>query len=178
MKTTDIGGPPRSESEREYDISGVYASSLWFGGREFYITNTESPLIGGSSQIAVRNSQVIVSKCFEKIWIQVSKRDNLRRADYTSNNKSHSIWISKIDPNDFERSVFSIFQVKLNHLPKTDKISLHTAVNMWIRNLVIRNRVGDLQLGIESYQTKINLEHPNWDAADYYFKEDYRSSLS
>ncbi|GJV80284.1 hypothetical protein Tco_1516154 [Tanacetum coccineum] len=44
---------------------------------------------------------------------------------------------------------------------------------MWIRNLVIRNRVGDLQFGIESYQTKINLEHPNWDAADYYFKEDY-----
>ncbi|GKB42278.1 hypothetical protein Tco_0887220, partial [Tanacetum coccineum] len=37
-------------------------------------------------------------------------------------------------------------QEKLNHLPKTDKTSLHTAVNMWIRNL---------------------------DAADYYFKEDY-----
>ncbi|GKF40083.1 hypothetical protein Tco_0120144, partial [Tanacetum coccineum] len=32
---------------------------------------------------------------------------------------------------------------------------------------------GDLQLGIESHQTKINLERPNWDAADYYFKEDY-----
>ncbi|GJQ95713.1 hypothetical protein Tco_0006852 [Tanacetum coccineum] len=31
----------------------------------------------------------------------------------------------------------------------------------------------DLRLGIESYQTKINLERPNWDAADYYFKEDY-----
>ncbi|GKA47042.1 hypothetical protein Tco_0739925 [Tanacetum coccineum] len=42
-----------------------------------------------------------------------------------------------------------------------------------IRNLVIRNHVGDLQLRIESYQTNINLEHPNWDAADYYFKEDY-----
>ncbi|GKF76627.1 hypothetical protein Tco_0229097 [Tanacetum coccineum] len=39
---------------------------------------------------------------------------------------------------------------KLNHLPKTDKTSLHTAVNMWIRNLVIRNHVGDLQLGIET----------------------------
>ncbi|GJX67703.1 hypothetical protein Tco_0303430 [Tanacetum coccineum] len=44
---------------------------------------------------------------------------------------------------------------------------------MWIRNLVIRNRVGDLQLGIESYQIKLNLEHPNWDATDYSFKEDY-----
>ncbi|GJY80579.1 hypothetical protein Tco_0493330 [Tanacetum coccineum] len=44
---------------------------------------------------------------------------------------------------------------------------------MWIKNLVIRNRVGDLQLGIESYQTKLNLERPNWDATDYFFKEDY-----
>ncbi|GJZ28389.1 hypothetical protein Tco_0573036 [Tanacetum coccineum] len=33
--------------------------------------------------------------------------------------------------------------------------------------------VGDLQLGIESYQTKLNLERPNWDATDYFFKEDY-----
>ncbi|GJU53459.1 hypothetical protein Tco_1227173 [Tanacetum coccineum] len=78
-----------------------------------------------------------------------------------------------LHPNDFEDLFLLNIQEKLNHLPKTDKISLHTAVNMWIRNLVIRNRVGDLQLGIESYQTKINLERPNWDAADYYFKEDY-----
>ncbi|GKB23865.1 hypothetical protein Tco_0863266 [Tanacetum coccineum] len=78
-----------------------------------------------------------------------------------------------LHPNDFEDLFLLNIQEKLNHLPKTDKTSLHTAVNMWIRNLVIRNRVGDLQLGIESYQTKINLEHPNWDAADYYFKEDY-----
>ncbi|GJS20479.1 hypothetical protein Tco_0449111 [Tanacetum coccineum] len=38
---------------------------------------------------------------------------------------------------------------KLNHLPKQDK------------------------LGIESYQTKLNLEQPNWDASDFPFKEDY-----
>ncbi|GKA52404.1 putative reverse transcriptase domain-containing protein [Tanacetum coccineum] len=45
----------------------------------------------------------------------------------------------------------------------------------WERKDQIRakNRVGDLQLGIESYQTKINLERPNWDATDYFFKEDY-----
>ncbi|GJU38312.1 hypothetical protein Tco_1191269 [Tanacetum coccineum] len=78
-----------------------------------------------------------------------------------------------LHPNDFEDLFLLNIQEKLNHLPKTYKTSLHTAVNMWIRNLVIRNRVGDLQLGIESYQTKINLECPNWDAADYYFKEDY-----
>ncbi|GKG07146.1 hypothetical protein Tco_0330115, partial [Tanacetum coccineum] len=92
---------------------------------------------------------------------------------YTANNKISEKDFRNLHPNDFEDLFLLNIQEKLNHLPKTDKTSLHTAVNMWIRNLVIRNRVGDLQLKIESYQTKINLERPNWDAADYYFKEDY-----
>ncbi|GKA29404.1 hypothetical protein Tco_0715649 [Tanacetum coccineum] len=44
---------------------------------------------------------------------------------------------------------------------------------MWIRNIFLRKRVGDLQLDIESYQTKLNLTEPNWDASDFLFKEDY-----
>ncbi|GJX13183.1 hypothetical protein Tco_0204941 [Tanacetum coccineum] len=83
---------------------------------------------------------------------------------------SVKVILTNLHPNDFGRSVPSIHSRKAQPLPKTDKTSLHTAVNMWIRNLVIRNRVGDLQLGIESYQTKINLERPNWDAADYYLQ--------
>ncbi|GKC16768.1 hypothetical protein Tco_1013550 [Tanacetum coccineum] len=31
----------------------------------------------------------------------------------------------------------------------------------------------DLQLGIESYQTKLNLTEPSWDATDFLFKLDY-----
>ncbi|GKB01899.1 hypothetical protein Tco_0829943 [Tanacetum coccineum] len=31
----------------------------------------------------------------------------------------------------------------------------------------------DLQLGIESYQKKLNLTQPDWDASDFLFKEDY-----
>ncbi|GJR34324.1 hypothetical protein Tco_1210008 [Tanacetum coccineum] len=31
----------------------------------------------------------------------------------------------------------------------------------------------DLQLGIESYQMKLNLTQPDWDASDFLFKEDY-----
>ncbi|GKF00622.1 hypothetical protein Tco_0027545, partial [Tanacetum coccineum] len=34
--------------------------------------------------------------------------------------------------NDFEDLFLLNIQEKLNHLPKTDKTSLHTAVNMWI----------------------------------------------
>ncbi|GJV00774.1 hypothetical protein Tco_1330044 [Tanacetum coccineum] len=62
---------------------------------------------------------------------------------------------------------------KLNHLSGSVKVALFNPVNLWIRNIVIRHRVEDLQLGIESYQTKLNLTQPNWDAYDFLFKEDY-----
>ncbi|GJW76544.1 copia protein [Tanacetum coccineum] len=111
-------------------------------------------------------------KVYEKYRYNYLRKIILRRADCKEYKISEKDF-KNLHPNDFEDLFLLNIQEKLNHLPKTDKTSLHTAVNMWIRNLVIRNRVGDLQLGIESYQTKINLERPNWDAADYYFKEDY-----
>ncbi|GJT79585.1 hypothetical protein Tco_1053927 [Tanacetum coccineum] len=78
-----------------------------------------------------------------------------------------------LHPNDFEDLNILHIQGKLDHLPKQDKVNLYNAVNLWTRNIVIRKRVEDLQLGIESYQTKLNLEQPNWDASDFPFKEDY-----
>ncbi|GJX16885.1 hypothetical protein Tco_0217717 [Tanacetum coccineum] len=161
------------ESEREYDISAVYGiTHWWFRRKEFYINkHSES-----SDREAVRSQMRILSvisvKVFEKYGYNYLREIILRRADYQEYKISERDF-KNLHPNDFEDLFLLNIQEKLNHLPKTDKISLHTAVNMWIRNLVIRNRVGDLQLGIESYQTKINLERPNWDAADYYFKEDY-----
>ncbi|GJW86125.1 hypothetical protein Tco_0161465 [Tanacetum coccineum] len=120
----------------------------------------------------MRILSVISVKVFEKYGYNYLREIILCRADY----KEYKILekdFKNLHPNDFKDLFLLNIQEKLNHLPKTDKTSLHTAVNMWIRNLVIRNRVGDLQLGIESYQTKINLERPDWDATDYYFKEDY-----
>ncbi|GJV31089.1 retrovirus-related pol polyprotein from transposon TNT 1-94 [Tanacetum coccineum] len=161
------------ESEREYDISAVYGiTHWWFRRKEFYINkHSES-----SDREAVRSHMRILSvvsvKVFEKYGYNYLREIILRRADYQEYKISEKDF-KNLHPNDFEDLFLLNIQEKLNHLPKTDKTSLHTAVNMWIRNLVIRNRVGDLQLGIESYQTKVNLERPNWDAADYYFKEDY-----
>ncbi|GJZ15092.1 hypothetical protein Tco_0550769 [Tanacetum coccineum] len=40
-------------------------------------------------------------------------------------------------------------------------------------NIVIRQYVEDLQLSIESYQTKLNLTQLRWDATGFLFKEDY-----
>ncbi|GJU18267.1 retrovirus-related pol polyprotein from transposon TNT 1-94 [Tanacetum coccineum] len=67
-------------------------------------------------------------------------------------------------PSDFEDLYLLNLQGHLNHLPPQDKKILSTVVNLWIRNMVIRQRVKDFQLGIESYQTQLNLTKPRWDA--------------
>ncbi|GJW27709.1 hypothetical protein Tco_0044584 [Tanacetum coccineum] len=61
----------------------------------------------------------------------------------------------------------------LDHLPPEDKKILTTIVNLWTRNLVIKQRVEDFQLGIESYQTQLNLTKPRWDATGFEFKHDF-----
>nr|GFA06407.1 hypothetical protein [Tanacetum cinerariifolium] len=61
----------------------------------------------------------------------------------------------------------------LNHLPPKDKKILTTTVNQWTRQLVIQQRVEGFQLGIESYQTQVNLTKPQWTATGFEYKHDY-----
>ncbi|GJT01603.1 hypothetical protein Tco_0822772 [Tanacetum coccineum] len=76
-------------------------------------------------------------------------------------------------PSDFEDLYLLNLQGHLNHLSPDDKKVLTTAINLWTRNLVIRQRVEDFQLGIESYQTQLNLTKPRWAATGFEFKHDY-----
>nr|GEW84893.1 hypothetical protein [Tanacetum cinerariifolium] len=76
-------------------------------------------------------------------------------------------------PSDFEDLNLLLLQGHLYHLPGSNKKMLSTAFKLWTQNLVIRQRVEDFQLGIESYQTQLNLTKPGWDATGYEFKHDY-----
>nr|GFD37220.1 hypothetical protein [Tanacetum cinerariifolium] len=76
-------------------------------------------------------------------------------------------------PSDFEDLYLLNLQGHLNHLPLKEMKILTTRVNLWTRHLVIRQRVKDFQLGIESYQTQLNLTKPRWDATSFEYKHDY-----
>nr|GEW08210.1 hypothetical protein [Tanacetum cinerariifolium] len=76
-------------------------------------------------------------------------------------------------PSDFEDLYLLNLQGHLNHLPLKDKKILTTAVNQWTRHLVIRQRVEDFQLRIESYQIQLNLTKPQWDATGFKYKHDF-----
>ncbi|GKB84644.1 hypothetical protein Tco_0956916 [Tanacetum coccineum] len=78
----------------------------------------------------------------------------------------HRLWVES----ELEYDISAVYGI--THWWFIYKISLHTTVQQWIRNLVIRN-VWETSSMIEGYQTKINMNVPNWDAADVYFpKED------
>ncbi|GKE22480.1 hypothetical protein Tco_1433992, partial [Tanacetum coccineum] len=111
-------------------------------------------------------------KTFSRYGNTYLKKIILRRADYKEYKISEADY-KNLHPNDFEDMYLLHLQGKLNHLSGVDKVHLYNAVNLWIRNIVIRHRVEDLQLGIESYQTKLNLTQLNWDTSDFLFKEDY-----
>ncbi|GKB44503.1 hypothetical protein Tco_0889445 [Tanacetum coccineum] len=111
-------------------------------------------------------------KTYSRYGYTYLKEIVLRRADYKEYKISESDF-KNLHPNDFEDMYLLHLQGKLNHLSGSDKVNLLNTVNLWIRNIVIRIRVEDLQLGIESYQTKLNLTKPSWDATDFLFKEDY-----
>ncbi|GJW91567.1 hypothetical protein Tco_0169120 [Tanacetum coccineum] len=96
----------------------------------------------------------------------------LRRADYKEYKISGADF-TNLHPNDFKDLYLLHLQGQLNHLYGADKVHLFNTVNLWIRNIIIRKCVEELQLGIESYQTKLNLTQPDWVASDFLFKEDY-----
>nr|GEV84322.1 hypothetical protein [Tanacetum cinerariifolium] len=69
--------------------------------------------------------------------------------------------------NKGSRPVLLISKMKVAHYPDSG-LKLLVPEQMWIDE-----RAEDLQLGIESYQTQLNLTKPGWDAKGFEFKHDY-----
>lgn len=100
------------------------------------------------------------------------KKIVLRRSRYWEHVISEGDF-KHLHPNDFEDLHLLHLQGKLDHLPALERNTLVSAVTQWIRGIVFRQRVKDFQLGIESYQSQLNLTRPRWEARDMKFKRDY-----
>ncbi|GJW09832.1 hypothetical protein Tco_1575659 [Tanacetum coccineum] len=131
------------EEECKYDISVMYGISHWWFQRQRFYIDRFS--FEGDRR-AVRTHMHILSVIRIEVFSMYG---------------------------DFEDLYLLNLQGHLNHLSPNDKKVLTTAINLWTRNLVIRQCVEDLQLGIESYQTQLNLTKPRWDAIGFEFKHDY-----
>nr|GEV05341.1 ribonuclease H-like domain-containing protein [Tanacetum cinerariifolium] len=131
-----------------YDISAKYEiSHWWFNRQKFYIDRHDSP----SHQKEVRSHMRILSvvriKAYSRYGYDYLSEIVLRRDDLQEHTIAEKDF-KNLHPSDFEDMNLLLLQGHLDHLP-------------------------DFQLGIESYQTQLNLTKPGWEAAGYEFKHDY-----
>ncbi|GKB67521.1 hypothetical protein Tco_0928933 [Tanacetum coccineum] len=78
--------------------------------------------------------------------------------------------------NDIEDMLLLFVQHKLFHLNESDIVDFIVALCMFTRSLVIKKHVEDLQLGVESYQKKLNITAPQKTFPKIKFKELYTPS--
>ncbi|GJS75501.1 hypothetical protein Tco_0725382 [Tanacetum coccineum] len=78
--------------------------------------------------------------------------------------------------NDIEDMLLLDVKHKLFHLDDSDIVDSIVALCMFIRSLIIKRRVEDLQLGVESYQKKLNIIETQKTFPEIKFKELYTPS--
>nr|GEV50607.1 hypothetical protein [Tanacetum cinerariifolium] len=159
--------------ECKYDIAAMYGiSHWWFQRQRFYIDRHTSDGDRGAVRTHMRILNVVRIEVFSMYGYDYMKKIVLRHADLNKHVIAERDF-KYMYPSDFEDLYLLNLQGHLNHLPPKDKKILTTAVNQWTRQLVIRQRVEDFQLRIESYQTQLNLTKPQWDATGFEYKHDY-----
>ncbi|GJT62998.1 hypothetical protein Tco_1006531 [Tanacetum coccineum] len=148
------------EEECKYDIAAMYGiSHWWFQRQRFYIDRHTSEGDHRAVRTHMRILSVVRIEVFSLYGYDYMKKIVLRRADLKEYTIAESDF-KYLYPSNFEDLYLLNLQGHLDHLPPKDKKILTTAVNLWTRNLVIRQRVEDFQLGIESYQMQLNLTKP------------------
>nr|GEZ76674.1 retrovirus-related Pol polyprotein from transposon TNT 1-94 [Tanacetum cinerariifolium] len=87
-----------------------------------------------------------------------------KAADY-----GHIKWIEDLVPRDFKRlrlqdiedMLLLLVQGKLSNLTVEERFAFNVSLRMFTRSIVIQQRVEDLQLGVKSYQKRLNLTKPD-----------------
>ncbi|GJR05151.1 hypothetical protein Tco_0528135 [Tanacetum coccineum] len=75
--------------------------------------------------------------------------------------------------NDIEDMLLLIAQNKLFNLDGDVIVDFITALKMFTQEIIVKNRVEDVQLGVESYQRKLNLTKPQRTCQHISVKEPY-----
>nr|GEX73611.1 copia protein [Tanacetum cinerariifolium] len=74
---------------------------------------------------------------------------------------------------DIEDMLLLLVQGKMTNLTVEERFAFNVSLRMFTRSIIIQRRVEDLQLGVESYQKKLNLTKPDTYRSDLKRKEAY-----
>nr|GFC77502.1 hypothetical protein [Tanacetum cinerariifolium] len=74
---------------------------------------------------------------------------------------------------DIEDMLLLLVQGKLSNLIVEERFDFNVSLRMFTRSIVIQRRVEDLQLGVKSYQKRLNLTKPDTYRSDLKRREAY-----
>nr|GEY88228.1 hypothetical protein [Tanacetum cinerariifolium] len=145
-----------------YDKHALWGVSHW--GRkhqQFYgfAVNQESALDVYSKRriIAVTDLKIAEWQNYKHLdWISVRRDDDkiykFKEGDF-----------KRLRLQDIKDMLLLLIQGKLSNLTVEERFSFNVSLRMFTRSIVIQRRVKDLQLGVESYQKRLNLTKPDTD---------------
>ncbi|GJZ99276.1 hypothetical protein Tco_0671827 [Tanacetum coccineum] len=151
---------PLSQVIVNYDKFALWGISHWGKKRrQFYafaITRESARDVYSKRRIiAVTKVEIVEWQNYKHLdWITVRRDDDIlykfKEGDF------HRLRIQ-----DIEDMLLLLVQGKLTNLNVEERIAFNVSLRMFTRSVVIQRRVEDLQLGVESYQKKLNLTKPD-----------------
>ncbi|GKB70869.1 hypothetical protein Tco_0932281 [Tanacetum coccineum] len=155
-----------------YDKHALWGISHWGRKRQqFYgfAANRESARDVYSKRriIAVTKLQIVEWHNYKHLdWITVRRDDDklytFKEGDF-----------NRLRIQDIEDMLLLLVQGKLTNLTVEERLAFNVSLRMFTRSVVIQRRVEDLQLGVESYQKKLNLTKPDTYRSDLKRREAY-----
>nr|GEZ97456.1 hypothetical protein [Tanacetum cinerariifolium] len=154
---------PDNRGRREpinYDKHALWGFSHW--GRkhqQFYgfAVNRESALDVYSKRriIAVTELRIVEWHNYKHLnWISI-RRDNDKIYKFKEGD------LKRLRLQDIKDMLLLLVQGKLSNLTVEERFVFNVSLRMFTRSIVIQRRVEDLQLGVESYQNRLNLTKPD-----------------
>nr|GFB33567.1 hypothetical protein [Tanacetum cinerariifolium] len=144
----------------DYNKHALWGVSHW--GRKHkqfygYAVNRESTRDVYSKRriIAVTKLQIMEWHDYKHLdWISVRRDDDqiykFKEGDF-----------KRLRLQDIKDMLLLLVQVKVSNLTVEERLAFNASLRMFTRSIVIKRRVEDLQLGVESYQKKLNLTKPD-----------------
>nr|GFA28499.1 hypothetical protein [Tanacetum cinerariifolium] len=110
--------------------------------------------------IAVTDLKIVEWHSYKHLdWISI-RRDDDKIYKFKEGN------FKRLRLQDIEDMLLLLVQGKLSNLIVEERFTFNVSLRMFTRSIVIQRRVEDLQLGVESYQKRLNLTKPDMYRSD------------
>ncbi|GJS59072.1 hypothetical protein Tco_0653856 [Tanacetum coccineum] len=149
-----------SQTIVKYDKFALWGISHWGKKRrQFYafatLRESARDVYSKRRIIAVTKVEIVEWHDYKHLdWITVRREDDqlykFKEGDFP-----------RLRIQDIEDMLLLLVQGKVTNLSVEERIAFNVSLRMFTRRVVIQHRVEDLQLGVESYQKKLNLTKPD-----------------